>query len=144
MNEHLKAKVRLFYDEAWNAGRVEVVDELFAETYIDHDATAHTGMDGRASAKAFVEVFRKGIPDFHLEIKDQISENQTVVTRWVATGTHHGTVLGIEATNNPIEVDGISIDRFDDSGRFAEGWGTWDGIRMLRQLGALPQAGDGT
>jgi hypothetical protein len=63
-----------------------------------------------------------------------------VTTRWTATGTHEGTLMGVPATHRPIEVRGISIDRFDAHGRFAEGWGNWDGIALLRQIGALPSA----
>jgi hypothetical protein len=29
----------------------------------------------------------------------------------------------------------------DEQGRFVEGWGNWDGIALLRQLGALPTHG---
>lgn len=142
MTEALKANVRRFYEEAWNRGDYAVIDELFADGYVDHDAAAHTGADGRASAKAFIDVFRAGFPDVHLEIKDQVAEGDTVATRWVGTGTHRGTVLGLPATGRSIEIDGISIDRFDADGRFLEGWGTWDGVRLLRQLGAFPPGAD--
>jgi predicted ester cyclase len=46
--------------------------------------------------------------------------------------------MGVPATHRAVEVSGISIDRFDDQDRFAEGWGNWDGIALLRQIGALP------
>jgi predicted ester cyclase len=48
--------------------------------------------------------------------------------------------MGVPATHRQIEVSGISIDRFDEQGRFAESWGNWDGIALLRQVGALPTA----
>jgi steroid delta-isomerase-like uncharacterized protein len=137
MSSELKRLVQRFYEEAWNDGQLGVIDELFAPDYQDHDAAAHTGLDGRASAKMFVEIFRRGLPDLHLSIQDQICEGRTVVTRWIATGTQTGPVLGIEPTGRAIEVDGISIDRFNTDGKFVEGWGTWDGLRMLRQLGVL-------
>jgi steroid delta-isomerase-like uncharacterized protein len=140
MSEALKEKARRFYAEAWNAGRLDVIDELFAEDYLDHDAVAQTGgMDGRASARVFIEIFRAAIPDLTCDIRDQIAEGDKVVTRWVATGTHQGTLMGIPATGRSFEIDGISIDRFNEAGQFIEGWGTWDGIALLRQLGVLPQ-----
>jgi len=95
-------------------------------------------MTGRDSAKAFVEIFRRGIPDLRCEIEDQIAEGDKVVSRWVATGTHAGEVLGVPASGRTFRVDGISIDRFDEDGLFAEGWGTWDGVGLLRQIGGLP------
>jgi len=139
MSDAPKANVQRFYAEAWNEGRFDVIDELFSADYIDHDAAAHTGgMDGRASARAFIEVFRTAIPDLNIVIEDQIGERDTVATRWKATGTHRGTLLGIASTGNRIEVGGISIDRFDEDGHFVEGWGNWDALAMLRQIGALP------
>lgn len=142
MSEQLKANVRRFYQEAWNGGRVDVVDELFSDDYIDHDAVTHTGgMSGRDSAKAFVQVFRAAIPDLRCDIEDQIAEDDKVVSRWVATGTHQGELMGVAPTGRSFRVDGISIDRFDRDGRFVEGWGTWDGIALLRQIGALPSPG---
>lgn len=138
MGDELKNKVRRFYEEAWNNGRFDVIEELFAEDYVDHDAVAHTGQSGRESARQFVELYRTALPDLRLEIQDQIAEDRTVVTRWVCIGTQNGPVMGIEPTGRSVQVDGISIDRFDDEGRFSEGWGTWDGIAFLRQLGVLP------
>jgi steroid delta-isomerase-like uncharacterized protein len=140
MSQELKANVQRFYDEAWNQGRYEVIEELFSVAYVDHDAVAHTGADGRASARTFIEIYRTAMPDFHLDIRDQIAEGDKVVTRWFATGTHEGELMGLAPTHRSIGVDGISIDRFDGEGLFVEGWGTWDGIGMLRQLGALPAA----
>jgi steroid delta-isomerase-like uncharacterized protein len=137
MSDNLKAAVREFYDRAWNRGDLSVIDELFSPDYHDHDAAAQTGTSGLDAARQFIETFRAAIPDLHLEIEDQYAEGSTVTTRWTATGTHEGTLMGVPATHRPVEVSGISIDRFDEQGRFAEGWGHWDGVALLRQIGAL-------
>jgi steroid delta-isomerase-like uncharacterized protein len=138
MADKLKAAVREFYERGWNGGDLSVIDELFAPEYHDHDAAAQTGASGVEGARLFIETFRAAIPDLHVEIEDQYAEGPTVTTRWIATGTHEGTLMGVPATHNAVEVGGISIDRFDDDGRFVEGWGHWDGIALLRQIGALP------
>jgi steroid delta-isomerase-like uncharacterized protein len=138
MSEKLKAAVREFYERGWNQGDLSVIEELFSPEYQDHDAAAQTGTSGPEAARRFIEVFRAAIPDLHVEIEDQYAEGSTVTTRWTATGTHEGTLIGVPATHRRVEVGGISIDRFDDEGRFAEGWGNWDGIALLRQVGALP------
>ena len=140
MSEKLKADVQAFYDRGWNRGEMSVLDELFSPEYQDHDAAAQTGTSGRDAARQFIETFRAAVPDLHVEIEAQYAEGSTVTTRWTATGTHEGTLMGVAATHRPVEVSGISIDRFDEHGRFAEGWGNWDGIALLRQIGALPTA----
>jgi steroid delta-isomerase-like uncharacterized protein len=138
MSETLKAAVREFYERGWNRGDLSVIDELFSPEYQDHDAAAQTGTSGLDGARQFIETFRTAIPDLQVAIEDQYAEGSIVTTRWTATGTHAGTLLGIPATHGRVEVSGISIDRFDEKGRFAEGWGSWDGIALLRQIGALP------
>jgi steroid delta-isomerase-like uncharacterized protein len=140
VSEKLKAAVQEFYDRGWNRGDLSVIDELFSPEYQDHDAAAQTGTSGLDGARQFIETFRAAIPDLQVEIEDQFAEGSTVTTRWRATGTHEGTVMGVPATHRPVEVNGISIDRFDEQGRFAGGWGNWDGIALLRQIGALPTA----
>jgi steroid delta-isomerase-like uncharacterized protein len=138
MSDKLKASVKEFYDRGWNRGDLSAVAELFAPDYQDHDAAAVTGASGLDGAHRFIETFRAAFPDLHVEIEDQYVEGSTVITRWTATGTHEGTLIGVPGTHRPVEVGGISIDRFDEQGRFAEGWGNWDGIALLRQIGALP------
>jgi steroid delta-isomerase-like uncharacterized protein len=128
MSDKLKAAVREFYDRGWNRGDLSVIDELFAPEYHDHDAVAQTGASGLDGARQFIETFRAAVPDLHVEIEDQYAEGSTVTTRWTATGTHEGTLMGVPATHQRVEVSGISIDRFDEQGRFAAGWGNWDGM----------------
>jgi steroid delta-isomerase-like uncharacterized protein len=137
MSEQLKAAIQEFYDRGWNRGDLSVIDELFSPGYRDHDAAAHTGRSGLDAARQFIETFRGAVPDLHVEIEGQYAEGSTVTTRWRATGTHQGTLMGVPATHRAIAVSGISIDRFDDQGRLVEGWGNWDGIGLLRQIGAL-------
>jgi steroid delta-isomerase-like uncharacterized protein len=140
MSDKLKAAVREFYDRGWNRGDLSAIDELFAPEYHDYDAAAQTGKSRLDAAREFIETFRAAVPDLHVEIEDQYAEGSTVTTRWTATGTHEGTLMGVPATHQRVEVGGISIDRFDEHGRFAEGWGNWDGIGLLRQIGAFPTA----
>jgi steroid delta-isomerase-like uncharacterized protein len=140
MSEKLKAAVREFYERGWNQGDLSVIDDLFSPEYDDHDAAAQTGTSGLDAARQFIRTFRAAIPDLHVEIEGQYAEGSTVATRWTATGTHEGALMGVAATHRRVEVSGISIDRFDEHGRFAKGWGNWDGIALLRQIGALPAA----
>jgi steroid delta-isomerase-like uncharacterized protein len=140
MSEKLKAAVQEFYDRAWNGGDLSVFDELFSPDYEDHDAAAQTGASGLDGARQFIETFRAAIKGLHVQIEDQYAEGSTVTTRWRATGTHVGTLMGVPPTHRRVQVSGISIDRFDEQGRFSEGWGNWDGIALLRQIGVLPAA----
>jgi predicted ester cyclase len=50
---------------------------------------------------------------------------------------HAGELLGIPASNRPVEAAGIAIYRLRD-GKVVEYWGLTDVARILQQIGALP------
>jgi predicted ester cyclase len=54
-------------------------------------------------------------PDARVTVEDQIAEGEMVVTRWTATGTHTGELLGIPPTGRRIEISGMTINRFSGS-----------------------------
>ena len=60
-----------------------------------------------------------------------------VVTCLRMRGTQNGPLLGIGVSGKRVDVTGIRIDRLAED-RITESWFHWDGLRMLRQLGALP------
>jgi predicted ester cyclase len=47
--------------------------------------------------------------------------------------------MGMPATGRTSMVTGIDISRFE-GGKIVEGWGNWDTIGMLQQLGLAPAA----
>jgi predicted ester cyclase len=76
-------------------------------------------------------------PDVRVSVEDQIAEGDMVVTRWTATGTHTGELMGIPPTGRRIEISGITINRFS-GGRIAEDWYQSDDLGMMQQLGVIP------
>ena len=99
-----------------------------------------TGPDG---LKQFVQIYRGAFPDVRITINDQIAEGDKVVTRWTATGTHKGQLMGIAPTNKHATVTGVDIDRYQD-GKVVEAWASYDMFGMLQQLGVVPALAAGT
>ncbi len=137
MSAENKAIARRLLEEAFNAGNIDVVDELVATGFINHDAALPEATVGPAAAKASIKGYRTAFPDLRLKVEDQIADGGTVVTRWSAKGTHEGDLMGMPATGKQATVTGITIDRIVD-GRIAESWTNWDTLGMLQQLGAIP------
>jgi steroid delta-isomerase-like uncharacterized protein len=135
--ESNKALSRRLLDEAFNAGNVDVVDELVTTDFVNHDAALPEPMVGPAAAKASISGYRSAFPDLRLTIEEQIADDQGVATRWSAKGTHQGDLMGMGPTGKQATVTGITIDRIVD-GRIAESWTNWDTLGMLQQLGAVP------
>ncbi|MDP9382034.1 MAG: ester cyclase [Chloroflexota bacterium] len=136
-----KAIVRRMFDEMWNEGNLDVVDELFDPNYAGHDPTDPNPetreVHSSADAKQWVGMVRAAVPDIHFTVDDLIAEGDKVIARWTAEGTHTGELMGIPATGRRGRVSGILIYRIVD-GKIKEGWQNWNTIGLLQQLGILP------
>ena len=135
--ESNKALSRRLLEEAFNAGNIDVVDELVTTDVVNHDAALPEAMIGPEAAKATISGYRTAFPDLRITIEEQIADDQGVATRWSAKGTHEGDLMGMAPTGKQATVTGITIDRIVD-GRIAESWTNWDTLGMLQQLGVVP------
>ena len=138
MSEANKTLVRRWFEEVWNQGREETIDELFASTGVgyglgDTEAPVH----GPPGVKPFVRNLRGALPDLHMKIEDILAEGDKVTVRVTAEGTHKGGNLGVAPTGGRVHVEGIVIVRIAN-GQIVEGWNSWDQLGLLRQIGALP------
>ena len=136
MSEENKALIRRFYEEVWNDKNLDAIDELVAADSVDHELPP--GLPpGREGAKAFVGMYLGAFPDTRITIEDIVAEGDRVVTRWSATGTHTGELMGIPATGKQINVTGLDINRIS-GGKSAEHWGQFDQMGLMQQLGVVP------
>jgi len=137
--EENKAIVRRVNDEVWNMGNLEAIDELIADDFVTTVIGAPEQIRGPDGFRDFVLMYRKAFPDLRLTIDDQIAEGETVVTRWTATGTHEGELMGIPPTGKQATTAGININRIS-RGKLVDGWGIFDQLGLLQQIGAVPVA----
>ena len=84
--------LRRMFDEIINQGRLEVVDELFAEDYVDHGPMGD--MAGREAFKQLVAQWRDAVPDVHCEVDTVIVQGDLCAWLVRTTGTHTGDGLG--------------------------------------------------
>jgi steroid delta-isomerase-like uncharacterized protein len=135
--EQMKAVVRRYYDEAWSHGQFAVLDELLAEDYENHDPTTPGSVvRGRQGFKQLLLGYREAFPDLTLRVDEQFCADNVVTTRWFASGTQHGALLGIPATGRQGGAAGITLSRFRGD-RIVEDRAIWDALGLLRQLGAI-------
>jgi steroid delta-isomerase-like uncharacterized protein len=133
MSDQNKASARTFFD-VFNSGEVQRLDEIMAPGWVDHDTQNPFAEEGLEGTKKVIRMYREAFPDLRIMVEEQIAEGDKVVTRWTATGTHQGDLMGVSATGKNSTVTGISIDRFEN-GKIVEGWNNWDTLGMLQQLG---------
>jgi steroid delta-isomerase-like uncharacterized protein len=137
MSADTKAISRRFLEEAFNSGKLDVVDELVAPEFVNHDAALPEPTVGIEAAKASINGYREAFPDLRLTVEQQLAEGELVTTRWSARGTHQGELMGMAATGKQATVTGITIDRIVD-GRLVESWTNWDTLGLMQQLGVIP------
>jgi steroid delta-isomerase-like uncharacterized protein len=112
------------------------LDEYIAEDFVAHNPPiAGVALD-REGMKQAAEIFRQATPGSH-EIRAQVAEGDLVVTHLIGRGVHAGELLGIPATGNEVETEGIAIHRVAD-GKIKEYWSVVDTARVLQQVGVLP------
>ena len=75
-------------------------------------------------------MYRNALPDVQMSVEDQIAEGDMVVTRWIASGTHQGDLMGIAPTGNRVRVAGTSVERIVD-GKIEETWDNYDALGMM-------------
>ena len=137
--EENKAIVRRLYDEIWNAGNVEVIDEVLSRDFTDHNP--NPGIPPTFEGfRQTVQVYRSAFPDVHFTVDLMTSDGDIVVTRWTAEGTHQADLGEMRATGKHARVTGIDINRIVN-GKATEHWGSWDQMALLQQLGAIPTHG---
>jgi predicted ester cyclase len=125
-----KALVATRFEEL-DRGNLGVLDEMFAADYVLH-LPGEDPLDLTRTKQFYSELY-SAIPDLTHTIEDQIAEDDKVVTRWTARGTHRGELLGREATGSQIAFSGINIYRIAD-GKLAESYVNWDLIGIAQQL----------
>lgn len=138
MSSDNKALVRRWFEEVWNQGRAEAIEELLAEDGVLHGLADATGapVRGPAEFKAFHAQFREAFPDIVVTIEETIAEGDLVAVRCLVRGKHRGDSLGFKATQAPVEFTGIAIVRVQD-GKFVEAWNNFDFMTMNKQLGVI-------
>ena len=133
-DEEVRNIVDRFTDEAWNGGNLDLVDELFAEDYVGHDAPRPEPVHGPEGMKEFLRTYQAAMSDANITLDDVIIRDDKVVTRWTGRGTHDGPMMGIPPTGKHVEFTGIRIFRLAGV-KIVEGWVNWDTFGLMHQLG---------
>jgi predicted ester cyclase len=141
MSEENKQKARRVLEEAFGQGNTSVIDEVLRSDFVCYDPNSETGEIRGEDIKGEIEYFHQALPDATYTVEDQVAEGDKVVSRWTARGTHRGEFFGVAPTGNRVEFTGIQIDRFDESGKLVEEWPEYDLLGAMKQIGAMPEAG---
>jgi steroid delta-isomerase-like uncharacterized protein len=133
--DELKASLRRFIEEAVNEGNLDVIEDVYAEGWVDHDLGHPDYGTGPAAVRKEVTAYRTGFPDIHQEIHELRAEGNLVAHRWTTTGTHLGPFLGIPPTKKKLSIDGMTVSRFGPDGKIIEIYNFHDRMAWMEQFG---------
>ena len=134
-----KALVRRFNKEAFDDGDVMAAERYLAPDFLNHVS----GKRGREDMHRIISYVRTAFPDGRLNVDLEIAEGDLVMQLITSTGTQTGEILHtplgpIAPTGRPVSWPSVRIYRIVD-GKIAEHWAVRDDLRMLQQLGAVPE-----
>jgi steroid delta-isomerase-like uncharacterized protein len=138
--EENKALVHRFVEEVFNRKEFDVLDELLASDFVNHSAPPGIPPT-RAGYKQFLSMYLSAFPDLQIQIEDQIAEEDRVVIRFTAHGTHKSELMGIPASGKEVTFSGINISRIG-GGKVRERWEEVDMMGLMQQLGVVPPPGE--
>jgi len=138
MSKEGRALIHRWFEEVWNKGREDAIDEMFAADGVAHGlADGHDQkLRGPDGFKPFFRKFREAFPDLQVVVEDSITEGDLVAARCTVRGNHTGNSLGVAATNKPVEFTGMTIARVRD-GKIVEAWNNFDFMSLYQQIGLL-------
>lgn len=131
---------RRLIEEGFNAGRLDVADELTDAGLVEHQDFGPRHAPGAEGVRAVIASLRRAFSDFHLRVEDLTVAGETVWLRMVATGTNDGPFMGHPPTGRRIRADVVDLIRVRD-GRMVEHWGVPDRLAVLMQLGHVRPPG---
>lgn len=144
--EENKALVRRYFEEVFNQGHVDLMDELLAPDYVNHGSIPGHPVQDREGIKQVEMASRAALPDIRYSMHRLMAEGDMVAYHWTAEATHQGELMGIPATGRRIAAQGMVFSRIRD-GKIAEQWRIVDVFGLLQQLGGnlrLDQGAAGT
>jgi steroid delta-isomerase-like uncharacterized protein len=139
MSEENKALVRRWFEEVWNNGRTDAIDEMFDQNGIAHGLSDDPSnpIKGPSQFRPFHSLFRDAFPNMMIVIEDMVAEGDRVAARCSVRAKHEGDFMGRAATQGPVEFTGMTIVRIDN-GKIVEAWNNFDFLTMYQQIGKMP------
>ncbi|HET9254609.1 MAG TPA: ester cyclase [Pseudonocardiaceae bacterium] len=132
-----KLLVNAFIQELFTHGDLDAVDRYLHPRFVNHDPPFPGAPGGPEGMRQAAAMFRQALPDWHADLDQLIAEDDIVVERFTASGTHQGKLMGAPPTGKTVTLRGINIFRLTGD-RIVERWGRLDDLGLLRQLGLTP------
>jgi steroid delta-isomerase-like uncharacterized protein len=122
--------------DAWNRRDFETMRSLL------HPQYTYAGGDGKELAGgpdtgvAVAKAYAAALPDGRAEVRTTFVQGNTAISEFRVRGTHQGELMGVSASNKPVDIIVCNIIELRDGKIFREREYV-DGATILAQIGAL-------
>jgi predicted ester cyclase len=113
-----KALIRRIYEEMWNRADPSIAAEIFAQP---------------GGVERFVGQFLLSFPDLQHTLEEMIAEDDRVVVRFSAHGTHTGQWMDSAPTGKSIQYTGVTVARIAGD-KIIEHHTWWDKASLIEQI----------
>lgn len=125
------ALVKRWFQEVWNEGRIEIIDELLLPETRVHGLPQDPALNGIDGFKQAYSIFRGAFPDVQITLDPIVAQGDKVAAHFVCVATHLGDHLGVPPTGDRVTFSGQTIAKFRD-GYLVEGWNVLDLLGVIQ------------
>lgn len=122
--EQNKVVVNRIWQEIFNEGNLDSIDQLYDPSYVYHGPGGQE-LKGLEGLRQYKRELRTLMPDVHFSLDDIIAEGDKVAARWTMTATY-------EPQNIQVRNVGMIISRIVD-GKCVEDWEIFDRLWIAEQ-----------
>ena len=120
--------------QLWSGGNVDIVDTLYAEECVRHNADVGDS-NGPEELKKFVKWVYTAYPDFKVTFDERFKLKDRIVTHWTATGTNDGPLNeNMPATGKKVSFTGMTMAMIEN-GKITEEWVYYNQWAVFDQMG---------
>jgi steroid delta-isomerase-like uncharacterized protein len=136
MSDTNRETIRRFFAEAFNEGRLDLLDEFVTENAVFE--TPFGRFSGPSGVRDLIGGMRAGFSDLHAEVEEVVGERDRLVARVAVTGTNDGDLMGMPATGRNAAWPVAHFIEFRD-GKYHHDQVFVDRMGLMEQLGHVPQ-----
>jgi len=133
MAHDLKMLTRRWFDEVWNKGNTDFIDELL-EQDVSATGLSQGPMKTVSHFKVFYKMYRDSFSNIQTTVNDCIQEGDKTACHVTFRMKHTGNALGFPATGKDVTVEAVIL-VYWRNGKIYESHNQFDQLGLLRQLG---------
>ena len=124
---------RRWLREIWDQRREATVHEVMHPDAVGHlEGLTTRGIPQFLEARAYI---LNAFSDFKVVAEQVLAQDENVIFRWVASGTHDGPLMDVPPTRKHVTFRGMTWQRFEN-GKLVEGWDCWNQGQLMAELQA--------